>query len=45
MFADKATGYGRPGLTIDGTDPDAIASAFAWASERARAGLGPALIE
>ena len=45
VFADKAAGYGIPGITIDGTDPDAIAAAFAWAAERARAGLGPALIE
>ena len=45
VFADKAVGYGIPGLTIDGTDPDAIAAAFAWAAERARAGAGPSLIE
>ena len=45
VFADKALGYGIPGITIDGTDPDGIAAAFAWAAERARAGLGPALIE
>jgi 2-oxoisovalerate dehydrogenase E1 component len=45
VFADKAAGYGIPGITIDGTDPEAIASAFAWAAERARAGLGPTLIE
>ncbi len=45
VFADKAAGYGIPGITIDGTDPDAIAAAFAWAVERARAGRGPALIE
>ncbi len=45
VFADKAIGYGIPGITIDGTDPDAIAAAFAWAAERARAGRGPALIE
>jgi len=45
VFADKAAGYGIPGITIDGTDPDDIASAFAWAVERARAGLGPALLE
>src|SRR5437867_3918000 len=45
VFADKAVGYGVPGITIDGTDPDQIAAAFAWASERARAGRGPALIE
>ena len=45
VFADKAAGYGMPGVTIDGTDPEAIAAAFAWAAERARAGQGPALIE
>ena len=45
VFADKAVGYGIPGITIDGTDPDAIAAAFAWAAERARAGEGPTLIE
>ncbi len=45
VFAEKAAGYGVPGVTLDGTDPDAIAAAFAWATERARAGLGPALIE
>jgi 2-oxoisovalerate dehydrogenase E1 component len=45
MFADKADGYGIPGLTIDGTDADEIAAAFVWAVERARAGRGPALIE
>jgi 2-oxoisovalerate dehydrogenase E1 component len=45
VFADKAVGYGIPGITIDGTDPDAIAAAFTWAAERAREGRGPALIE
>jgi 2-oxoisovalerate dehydrogenase E1 component len=45
VFADKAVGYGIPGLTIDGTDPDAIAAAFTWAADRARAGHGPSLIE
>lgn len=45
VFADKAVGYGIPGITIDGTDPEAVAAAFAWAAERARRGLGPALIE
>lgn len=44
-FADKAAGYGIPGLTLDGTDPEAVASAFAWAADRAREGWGPALIE
>jgi TPP-dependent pyruvate/acetoin dehydrogenase alpha subunit len=45
VFADKALGYGIPGVTIDGTDADAVAGAFAWAAERARSGAGPALIE
>jgi 2-oxoisovalerate dehydrogenase E1 component len=45
VFADKAVGYGMPGVTIDGTDADAVAAAFAWAADRARAGHGPALIE
>ena len=44
-FADKAIGYGIPGITIDGTDPEAVAAAFSWAAERAREGKGPALIE
>jgi 2-oxoisovalerate dehydrogenase E1 component len=45
VFADKAAGYGIPGVTIDGVDPEAIAAAFAWAAERARNGDGPALID
>ena len=45
VFADKAVGYGIPGITIDGTDPDEIGAAFAWAAERARGGFGPTLIE
>ncbi|MBM3817644.1 MAG: hypothetical protein FJW14_01310 [Acidimicrobiia bacterium] len=45
VFADKAGGYGITGITIDGTDPEAIASAFTWAADRARSGDGPALIE
>ncbi|MBI4885918.1 MAG: hypothetical protein HY824_02390 [Acidobacteria bacterium] len=45
LFADKAVGYGVPGFTIDGTDPEAIAAAFAWAADRARAGEGVTLIE
>jgi 2-oxoisovalerate dehydrogenase E1 component len=44
-FAEKAVGYGVPGVTLDGTDPEAIAGAFGWAAERARAGQGPTLIE
>jgi 2-oxoisovalerate dehydrogenase E1 component len=45
VFADKAAGYGVAGITADGTDPEAIAAAFTWAADRARAGLGPTLVE
>jgi 2-oxoisovalerate dehydrogenase E1 component len=45
VFADKAVGYGIPGLTLDGNEPEGIAAAFAWAAERARGGAGPSLIE
>jgi 2-oxoisovalerate dehydrogenase E1 component len=45
VFADKALGYGVAGVTVDGTDPDAIAAAVTWAAERARGGEGPTLIE
>lgn len=45
VFAEKAAGYGIPGLTLDGTDPEAIAAAIAWSADRARAGLGPTLLE
>jgi len=45
VFADKAAGYGIPGITIDGTDPDEVFGAFAWAVERAREGKGPTLVE
>jgi 2-oxoisovalerate dehydrogenase E1 component len=45
VFAEKAAGYGIPGVSIDGTDPEAIAAAFTWAAERARRGQGPTLIE
>ena len=44
-FALRAAGYGMPGVTVFGNDPDEVAAACAWASERARAGAGPALIE
>lgn len=45
VFADKAAGYGVPGLTIDGADPDEVAAAFTWAVERARAREGVTRIE
>jgi 2-oxoisovalerate dehydrogenase E1 component len=45
VFADKALGYGIPSCTLDGTDPEAIAASFAWASHIARHGGGPVLLE
>ncbi len=45
VFADKAKGYGIDAITIDGTSPEDVAIAFGWAAQRARAGLGPTLIE
>jgi 2-oxoisovalerate dehydrogenase E1 component len=44
-FALRAAGYGIPGLTVFGNDPDRIAAATAWAAERARGGAGPTLVE
>ncbi|HXT52378.1 MAG TPA: thiamine pyrophosphate-dependent enzyme [Thermoanaerobaculia bacterium] len=44
-FALRAAGYGMPGVTLFGNDPDEIAAGVAWAAERARAGRGPALLE
>lgn len=44
-FAARGLGYGMPAATVFGNDPEAIAAAFAWAAERARAGLGPTLLE
>jgi pyruvate dehydrogenase E1 component alpha subunit len=43
--ADKAPGYGMPGLLVDGNDLFAVHSVAASAVERARAGEGPTLIE
>lgn len=45
VFGDKAVGYGLPHVSIDGTDPEAIAAGFAWAANEARLGHGPTLIE
>jgi 2-oxoisovalerate dehydrogenase E1 component alpha subunit len=43
--ADRAAGYGFPGVVVDGTDPIASYEATAQAVARARAGEGPTLIE
>ncbi|MGI8423977.1 MAG: thiamine pyrophosphate-dependent dehydrogenase E1 component subunit alpha [Chloroflexota bacterium] len=44
-IAARATGYGMPGLAVDGNDVLAVSAAVAEAVARARAGLGPSLIE
>jgi len=43
--ADRAVGYGMPGITIDGMDPVATYRAVWTALERARNGGGPTLVE
>ncbi len=43
--ADRAPGYGIPGVIVDGMDPQAVYHAVHEAAERARAGQGPTLIE
>jgi len=44
-LADKAAGYGIPGVRVDGADVLAVYEATREAVERARAGEGPTLIE
>lgn len=44
-FAERAPGYGFNGIVVDGNDLLAVYAATAAAVERARAGLGPTLIE
>jgi len=43
--SDRVTGYGIPGVTVDGNDPVAVHDAAAKAVERARSGRGPTLVE
>lgn len=43
--ADRAAAYGIPGLIVDGQDPEAVYETIKAATERARAGHGPTLIE
>jgi 2-oxoisovalerate dehydrogenase E1 component alpha subunit len=43
--ADRASGYGFPGVVVDGNDVLACYGAMKTAVERARAGEGPTLIE
>ncbi len=44
-FAQRAIGYGLPGLRVDGNDVLAIYAAVRWAADRARSNLGATLIE
>lgn len=44
-LADRAAGYGMPGVQVDGNDVLAVREAMAMAVERARSGAGPTLIE
>ena len=44
-IADRAIGYGLPGMVVDGNDVVAVYEATKEAVERARAGDGPTLIE
>jgi pyruvate dehydrogenase E1 component alpha subunit len=44
-IADRAAGYGFPGVVVDGNDFFAVHEATVAAVERARRGGGPALIE
>lgn len=41
----RAIAYGMPGVTIDGRNPQVVRDTIALASERARKGEGPSLIE
>jgi TPP-dependent pyruvate/acetoin dehydrogenase alpha subunit len=44
-FSSRAIGYGIPGVTVDGTDIEAVYAATVEAAERARRGEGPSIIE
>lgn len=43
--ADRAAGYGMPGVRVDGNDPLAVTAALDDALRRARAGSGPTFLE
>jgi 2-oxoisovalerate dehydrogenase E1 component len=44
-LADRAAGYGMPGMIVEGNDVLSVYRAVARAAERAREGGGPALLE
>lgn len=43
--ADRAPGYGMPGVTVEGTRPFEVYKAMKEAVDRARDGKGPSLVE
>lgn len=45
QISKRAAGYGMPGVTVDGNDPDAMYAVACEAIARARDGEGPTLIE
>lgn len=45
QLAERAAGYGMPGVTVDGNDVDAVRQAMAEAVTRARVGEGPSIVE
>jgi pyruvate dehydrogenase E1 component alpha subunit len=44
-IADRAVGYGIPGMCVDGNDIEAVRAVMSEAVARARGGAGPSLIE
>lgn len=44
-FADRAKGFGFPGLAVDGNDPEACYATAQAGLDQARRGAGPTLIE
>jgi pyruvate dehydrogenase E1 component alpha subunit len=44
-IAEKAEGYGMPGVRVDGNDVVAVKVAVMEAADRARAGKGPSMVE
>ncbi len=44
-YVDRASGFGLPGVTVDGTDLFAVYEAAGEIIRRAREGAGPALLE
>jgi len=44
-LTEKAAGYGIRGITVDGTDPEAVFAATTEAADACRRGEGPVLVE